>query len=131
MRGHGGLLFGYIILDPLLITKARGKSSPRPTWARHPLGLGVRHLDLRPSRCHGPGGQGDGPAAHILSKPPKNLISGTSKDLPDGYIYGAIRNGILSMPAYAAEIPVERRWQVVMYLRSMQQASAKGKVAGK
>lgn len=81
--------------------------------------------------CHGAGGQGDGPVAHILSKPPKNLISGTSKDLPDGYIYGAIRDGILSMPAYAAEIPAERRWQVVMYLRSMQQASAKGKVAGK
>jgi mono/diheme cytochrome c family protein len=81
--------------------------------------------------CHGASGQGDGPVAHILSKPPKNLISGTSKDLPDGYIYGAIRDGILSMPAYAAEIPVERRWQVVMYLRSMQQASAKGKVAGK
>ena len=81
--------------------------------------------------CHGESGQGDGPVAHILSKPPKNLISGTSKDLPDGYIYGAIRDGILSMPAYGAEIPVERRWQVVMYLRSMQQASAKGKVAGK
>jgi len=81
--------------------------------------------------CHGAGGQGDGPVAHILSKPPKNLISGTSKDLPDGYVYGAIRDGILSMPAYAAEIPVERRWQVVMYLRSMQQAATKGKVAGK
>src|SRR6202795_2809247 len=80
--------------------------------------------------CHGATGQGDGPVAHILSKPPKNLISGTSKDLPDGYIYGAIRDGVLSMPSYAEEMPAEQRWQVVMYIRSMQSAAAKPKVAG-
>ena len=80
--------------------------------------------------CHGDSGQGNGPVAHLLAKPPKNLISGTSKDLPDGYIYGAIRDGVLSMPSYAEEMPAEQRWQVVMYLRSMQSAAAKPKVAG-
>ena len=80
--------------------------------------------------CHGESGQGNGPVAHLLAKPPKNLISGTSKDLPDGYIYGAIRDGVLSMPSYAEEMPAEQRWQVVMYIRSMQSAAAKPKVAG-
>src|SRR6202166_4998598 len=80
--------------------------------------------------CHGESGQGNGPVAHILAKPPKNLISGTSKDLPDGYIYGAIRDGVLSMPSYAEEMPADQRWQVVMYIRSMQSAAAKPKVAG-
>jgi len=80
--------------------------------------------------CHGESGQGNGPVAHILAKPPKNLIAGTSKDLPDGYIYGAIRDGVLSMPSYAEEMPAEQRWQVVMYIRSMQSAAAKPKVAG-
>jgi mono/diheme cytochrome c family protein len=80
--------------------------------------------------CHGESGQGNGPVAHLLAKPPKNLISGTSKDLPDGYIYGAIRDGVLSMPSYAEEMPADQRWQVVMYLRSMQSAAAKPKVAG-
>jgi hypothetical protein len=96
------------------------------------LASGREQFDTYCAPCHGATAQGDGPVAHVLSKPPKNLISGTSKDLPDGYIYGVIRDGILSMPSYAAEIPVERRWQVVMYVRSMQQAAAaKGKVAGK
>jgi Cytochrome C oxidase, cbb3-type, subunit III len=72
--------------------------------------------------CHGESG--------LLAKPPKNLISGTSKDLPDGYIYGAIRDGVLSMPSYAEEMPADQRWQVVMYIRSMQSAAAKAKVAG-
>ena len=80
--------------------------------------------------CHGESGQGSGPVAHILSKPPKNLVTGTSKDLPDGYIYGAIRDGVLSMPSYAEEMPAEQRWQVVLYIRSMQSAAAKAKVAG-
>jgi S-disulfanyl-L-cysteine oxidoreductase SoxD len=80
--------------------------------------------------CHGESGKGNGPVAHLLAKPPKNLISGTSKDLPDGYIYGAIRDGVLSMPSYAEEMPADQRWQVVMYIRSMQSAVAKPKVAG-
>ncbi|HXN12819.1 MAG TPA: c-type cytochrome [Candidatus Acidoferrales bacterium] len=80
--------------------------------------------------CHGESGQGNGPVAHLLGKPPKNLVTGTSKDLPDGYIYGAIRDGVLSMPSYAEEMPVEQRWQVIMYIRSMQSAAAKPKVAG-
>jgi cytochrome c553 len=80
--------------------------------------------------CHGESGQGNGPVAHLLGKPPKNLVTGTSKDLPDGYLYGAIRDGILSMPSYAEEMPVEQRWQVIMYIRSMQSGAAKPKVAG-
>jgi S-disulfanyl-L-cysteine oxidoreductase SoxD len=95
------------------------------------LASGRQQFETYCAPCHGSSGQGDGPVAHLLSKPPKNLISGTSKDLPDGYIYGAIRDGVLSMPSYAEELPTEQRWQVVTYLRSMQQAAAgKGKVAG-
>jgi mono/diheme cytochrome c family protein len=81
--------------------------------------------------CHGESGQGNGPVAHLLAKRPDNLIAGTSKYVPDGYIYGAIRDGILTMPSYAQEVPPDQRWQVVMYLRSMQSAAAaKPKVAG-
>ncbi len=80
--------------------------------------------------CHGETGQGNGPVAHLLAKPPKNLVTGTSTALPDGYIYGTIRDGNLAMPSYAEEMPAEQRWQVVMYIRSLQSAAAKAKVAG-
>jgi len=96
------------------------------------LAAGREQFNTYCAPCHGATAQGNGPVAHLLTKPPKNLISGTSKDLPDGYIYGAIRDGVLTMPSYAAELPPERRWQVVMYVRSMQHAAAaKGKVAEK
>jgi S-disulfanyl-L-cysteine oxidoreductase SoxD len=94
------------------------------------LAKGQTQFNTYCAPCHGESARGNGPVAHLLGKPPKDLVTGTSKDLPDGYIYGAIRDGILSMPSYAGELPVEQRWQVVMYIRSMQAAAAKSKVAG-
>ena len=86
------------------------------------LANGKQQFETYCAPCHGSSGQGDGPVAHLLAKAPKSLIADTSKDLPDGYIYGVIRDGAGSMPSYAEEMPVDQRWQVVMYLRSMQSA---------
>ena len=95
------------------------------------LAKGKEQFNTYCAPCHGESAQGDGPVAHILKKPPKTLLAGAIKDRPDGYIYGAIRDGVLSSPSYADEMPAEQRWQVVMYLRSMQSAAAaKAKVAG-
>jgi cbb3-type cytochrome c oxidase subunit III len=95
------------------------------------LARGKVQYDTYCAPCHGESAQGDGPVARVTAKPPTNLIAGVSKDLPDGYIYGAIRDGILTMPASGAEIPVEQRWQIVMYFRSLQQAASKRNVARK
>ncbi len=73
--------------------------------------------------CHGESATGNGPVAHLLHDHPKNLVSGTSKDLPDGYIYGVIRDGILLMPSYDDAMSAHERWDVVMYVRSLQQQS--------
>ncbi len=73
--------------------------------------------------CHGESGVGNGPVAHLLKNPPKNLVTGQSKDLPDGYIYGVIRNGIVLMPSYDDAMSSSERWQVVLYVRSLQQAA--------
>lgn len=82
--------------------------------------------------CHGESGTGNGLVGKILNRPPKNLVAGDSKYLPDGYIYGVIRDGVLSMPSYAEEMAIEQRWQTVLYVRSLQQpAASKSNVAGK
>lgn len=94
------------------------------------LAAGKDNFNTYCAPCHGESALGNGPVARILSKPPKNLVTGTSKDLPDGYIYGAIRDGILAMPSYKEELTADQRWQVVLYIRSMQAAAAKAKVAG-
>ena len=73
--------------------------------------------------CHGESGHGDGPVAHLLHAhgfDPKNLVTGVSKNLPDGYIYGYIRDGGIHMPSYADAMNSDERWDVVMYVRQLQ-----------
>jgi mono/diheme cytochrome c family protein len=70
--------------------------------------------------CHGPLGRGDGSVVHLLAHKPADLLTGVSKNLPEGYIYGYIRNGGIWMPAYGDAMSSNERWQVVMYLRQLQ-----------
>jgi mono/diheme cytochrome c family protein len=77
--------------------------------------------------CHGDTGRGDGPVRDLLKTKPKNLATGDSKDRPDGYIYGAIRDGGVAMPSYADAMSAHERWQVVVYVRSLQRAAVAGK----
>ena len=69
--------------------------------------------------CHGDGGHGDGPVSEKFLKPP---------DLPsimgrrtDGYLYATIRNGGVVMPPHGYRIPPAERWDLVNYLRSIQE----------
>jgi mono/diheme cytochrome c family protein len=80
--------------------------------------------------CHGAGGEGNGPVTKILIKPSKDLVAGASKTLPDGYIYGVITDGVLTMPSYADSLPPEQRWKVVLYVRSLQQAAGSKTASG-
>lgn len=79
--------------------------------------------------CHGTSGVGNAPALKVLSVAPNNLLTGASKELTEGYIYGVIRNGVRSMPSYAGEIPPEQRWQTVLYVKDLQASWTSGKVA--
>jgi mono/diheme cytochrome c family protein len=72
------------------------------------------------SPCHGPTGTGDGSVVHLLLHKPANLMTGVSKNLPDGYIYGYIRNGGIWMPSYNDAMSSTERWEVVTYLRNLQ-----------
>jgi hypothetical protein len=58
---------------------------------------------------------------HLLKTKPKDLVTGNSKVLPDGYLYGTIRDGGIAMASYADAMSVHERWQVVMFVRSLQQ----------
>jgi mono/diheme cytochrome c family protein len=81
------------------------------------------------SPCHGEDGKGNGPVAHLLKTKPKDLVGGISKDLPDGYIYGTIRDGGIAMPSLDDAMSAHERWDVVMFVRSMQQAAKAGVAA--
>ena len=45
---------------------------------------------------------------------------------PIGQVYEVITQGIRNMPSYAAQVPVEDRWAIATYLRTLQVAGAAG-----
>ena len=74
--------------------------------------------------CHGDSGAGNGPVAHLLKESPKDLLSADVRTHPDGYIYGVIRDGYDLMPSYGDAMSSAERWQVVLYVRSLQAAGS-------
>jgi mono/diheme cytochrome c family protein len=86
--------------------------------------------------CHGAVGYGDGivnvRAMELVSNPvisngttwvsPKNIHEPEIRDQPVGQIYNTITNGVRNMAGYAAQIPVEDRWAIVAYVKSLQRS---------
>ncbi|HEV3114630.1 MAG TPA: c-type cytochrome [Candidatus Binataceae bacterium] len=70
--------------------------------------------------CHGVSGRGDGTVSFLLRIPPADLTAGVPTQRSDGYIYATIRNGSIVMPSYADAMSSNERWEVVLYLRSLQ-----------
>jgi mono/diheme cytochrome c family protein len=116
----------------LMTIKLHNPIEPTPENLAH--GQHLFETDCTP--CHGMKGKGDGTVVHLLQHKPANLMTGVSKNLPDGYIYGYIRNGGIWMPAYDDAMSSKERWQVVVYLRALQreygeaEASAGGAATG-
>ena len=99
----------------------RAHNPLKPTAENIAHGKELYDNDCMP--CHGTGGHGDGPVAHLLHAhgfDPKNLVTGVTKNLPDGYIYGYIRDGGIHMPSYGDAMNSDERWDVVMYVRQLQ-----------
>jgi mono/diheme cytochrome c family protein len=76
--------------------------------------------------CHGDNARGNGTVRFLLRVPPADLTAGVAAQRSDGYLYATIRNGSIVMPSYADAMSSHERWEVVLYLRSLQ-----GKVATK
>jgi mono/diheme cytochrome c family protein len=70
--------------------------------------------------CHGQVGKGDGSVVHLLAHKPANLLTGVSTNLPDGYVFGYIRNGGIWMPSYDDAMSATERWQIVLYMRDLE-----------
>jgi mono/diheme cytochrome c family protein len=81
------------------------------------LAAGKKFYDIHCGVCHGAGGRGDGPVAGGAMAP-ADLTSPVIQARGDGYIYGVIRNGVRSMPAYHESLNSTERWQVVLFVRT-------------
>lgn len=73
--------------------------------------------------CHGPTGTGDGPVAKRGFPPPPPLPTGKSVQMKDGQLFHILTYGQGSMSSMAAQLTRDRRWDVINYVRSLQQSA--------
>jgi mono/diheme cytochrome c family protein len=68
--------------------------------------------------CHGDRGQGDGPLVPKIPNPP-SYTSERIRAMAPGQIFHVISRGSGRMPSYAAQIPYEQRWLIVLYVDAL------------
>ncbi len=87
------------------------------------LARGSELFHINCTACHGEQGKGDGPvAAFLRNKKPIDLTGPIGISLSDGAIFMTITNGTPGgMPALNENLTVRERWDVVNYVRQLQQ----------
>jgi mono/diheme cytochrome c family protein len=71
--------------------------------------------------CHGETAKGDGPATKFMKPAPPDISTGEAKArMTDGEIFYKITTGKRPMPQMDKKLSETERWQVVLYVRSLQ-----------
>lgn len=99
----GGWADGY----PFPITEERMRS-------------GRKNYNIFCSPCHGYTGDGNGIVVQRGFRGPVSFHEPRFLRYPTGYFFEVITNGRDAMFPYGSRIPIERRWEIIAYLRALQ-----------
>ncbi len=87
------------------------------------LAWGERLFNIHCAVCHGQQGHGDGPVAKYFQPPASDVADLTEDRIvshEDGLIYLIITQGFQGMPSLAENLTPRERWDVINYLRTLQ-----------
>lgn len=121
-RGHMPWRFGP---SPEEAMRASKVDNPLKKEADRWRGRGAMLYGNYCKVCHGPGGDGDGPAATRASLGKWSLVDPKIRDLSDGQLFHVLTYGKNNMASYAAQLPPDDRWAVILFVRSLQRKGEK------
>lgn len=84
------------------------------------LHRGQERFNIYCSVCHGKAGYGDGMVVRRGYRQPPSYHIDRLRAATPGYIYGVVKNGFGVMAGYEDQIPVEDRWAIVAYVKTLQ-----------
>ncbi|MBN8613770.1 MAG: OmpA family protein [Deltaproteobacteria bacterium] len=98
------------------------------------LRRGHQRYDIYCAPCHSEVGDGNGMVSQRAASlgvtfAAANLMDPAFQHMPDGRLFLTISNGVRTMPAYRAQIPVQDRWAIVAYVRALQVSRGDAAVA--
>lgn len=73
--------------------------------------------------CHGAGGAGNGPVPLKGYPAPPSLLVEHAIRMKDGQMFHVLTYGQNNMPSYASQLSREDRWNVILYVRTLQTAA--------
>lgn len=72
--------------------------------------------------CHGQNGMGDGPLTEFYEdRPPSDLTARNIAAQFDGTLFRTISQGLGQMPALSENLTARERWDVINYVRTLEQ----------
>ncbi|HWB81818.1 MAG TPA: cytochrome c [Nannocystaceae bacterium] len=89
------------------------------------LGRGEARFNIYCAPCHGQTGHGDGPATRRgggFAVAPANLHLARLRPEALGYFFHVVTHGKGKMRSYKAQIPVEDRWAIAAWVRTLQRS---------
>lgn len=110
-RNENGI--GYVDAIPGAVVARNGSAAD--LIAR---GQGRYNVYCRP--CHDGTGAGQGTVVKRGMTQPPSFHEDRIRHMPDGQLFATISNGVRTMPAYKAQIPVDDRWAIVSYVRALE-----------
>ncbi|MEZ4401837.1 MAG: quinol:electron acceptor oxidoreductase subunit ActD [Kofleriaceae bacterium] len=95
------------------------------TVDRDLLARGQGKFNIYCAPCHGYDGNGHGIVPERVAQAggaweARNLTAPETIKLPNGQLFNTVSNGYNTMMGYAAQIPVQDRWAIVLYVRALQ-----------
>ena len=122
---EGTVARGHLYEDTALYT---GKMDGKPVEAfpfpitRAVLERGQERFNIYCAPCHDRLGNGKGMIVQrgYNHPPPPSYHIDRLRQVPVGYLYDVIANGLGAMPDYAAQIAPRDRWAIVAYVRVLQ-----------
>ena len=95
----------------------------KPAMTAAAIRAGQRQFDIFCSACHGRLGNGQGMIVQRgLTRPPSFHID-RLKNAPDQHFYDVITHGFGGMYSYNDRTSPSERWEIVYYIRALQQAA--------
>ncbi len=86
------------------------------------LDRGQEMYNIHCSVCHGKSGNGEGMVVRRGYKPAPGYHREALRNAAPGYFYSVIVNGFGQMMPYGHQVPVEDRWRIVAYIKTLQRS---------
>lgn len=83
------------------------------------LEQGKKTYDIFCAVCHGATGDGQGTIVQSGAYPPVPAYSERLKGMPEGKMFHSITYGRNLMGSYSAQVSVEDRWKVILYIQKL------------